>query len=145
MNEVAVIFFGRFGESLTTGPVPVRFEAMAEYTRSVSEPGYERNIHTDTAIARQYGLDQPIAEGRMWITLLSVMLGNAFGRAWMSSGSFNVTFTQMVKPGDEITARGVVTESQPVPDGRRVQLDVWCENQRGEKVAAGTASCTLHT
>src|SRR5438105_1007944 len=46
-----------------------------------------------------------------------------------------VRFGAMVKPGDELTCRGVVRE---VRDGLAV-LDVWAENQRGEKVTTGEA------
>lgn len=143
MTTVAADFRGEVGERVESAPVPVRFETMAEYTRSVSEPGYERSIHTDLEIARQYGLDEPIAEGRMWTTLLSTLLGTALGRAWLSTGVLSLTFIKMVKPGDLIKARGVVTLVQTEPGGRRVQFEVWCENQRGENVAVGNASCLI--
>ena len=143
MATATADFRGEVGERVESAPVPVRLETMAEYTRSVSEPGYEQNIHTDLEIARRYGLDEPIAEGRMWTTLLSTLLGTALGRAWLSTGALSLTFTKMVKPGDEITARGVVTAVRAEPAGRRVQLEVWCENQRGEKVAVGSAACLI--
>lgn len=143
MTTAGVDFRCQIGERVESAPLPVRLETMAEYTRSVSEPGYERNIHTDLEIARQYGLDEPIAEGRMWTTLLSTLLGTALGRAWLSTGALSLTFIKMVKPGDEISARGVVTAVEPEPKGRRVRFEVWCENQRGEKVAVGSAACLL--
>ena len=145
MATATADFRGEVGERVESAPVPVRLETMAEYTRSVSEPGYERNIHTDLEIARRYGLDEPIAEGRMWTTLLSSLLGTALGRAWLSAGALSLTFLKMVKPGYEIKACGVVTAVRAEPAGRRVQLEVWCQNQRGEKVAAGSASGLIQT
>lgn len=133
-------FEGEIGKRLALGPVPVRFEAMAEYTRSVSEPGYERNIHTDPDYARRYGFDRPIAEGRMWVTLLSALLGSALGPAWLAGGSLAATFLKPVKPGDTITAHANATASRVGEDGRRLELEVWCTNQHAEKVMAGTAS-----
>jgi acyl dehydratase len=138
MARATASFRGEVGERLTSGPVPVSLEGMAAYTRSLSEPGYEQNIHTDPDFARRYGLDEPIAEGRMWTTLLSTLLGSALGHAWLTTGALAVTFLKMVKQGDLITAHAVVTAS-----GRRCEFDVWCENQRGEKVVVGTASCLI--
>lgn len=136
-------FKGVVGEHLTSDAISVRLDVMGEYTRAVAEPGYERNIHNDAEVARRYGLEEPIAEGRMWTTLLSAMLASALGPAWLSAGSFAVNFTRMVKAGDRITGHAVVTGSEAEPGGRRIRFEVWCENQRGEKVMVGTASCLV--
>lgn len=136
-------FTGKPGEGLTVGPVPVHLEAMARCTLSVSDPGYERNIHTDPEVARRYGFEQPIAEARLWTTLLSGLLGGALGPAWLSGGTLAIAFLKPVLPGDQITAHAVVTARKPEPDGKRLDFEVWCVNQREEKVATGTASCLV--
>jgi len=41
--------------------------------------------------------------------------------------------------GDTVTARGRVTEVQ----ADSVSLEVWCENQRGGQVIAGTAQVPI--
>ena len=39
-----------------------------------------------------------------------------------------------------VTVHGEVKEKRPEQGATRVVVDVWCENQPGEKTAAGTAS-----
>jgi acyl dehydratase len=45
----------------------------------------------------------------------------------------------MVRPGDELTCRGVVRE---VSDGHAV-IDIWAENEAGEKVTTGEAEVEI--
>jgi len=52
----------------------------------------------------------------------------------------SVTFVQPVYAGDRLTVRGVVKELRPEGAAIRVVVDVWCENQHGQKTAVGTAS-----
>jgi acyl dehydratase len=51
-----------------------------------------------------------------------------------------VAFIKPVYVGDRLTVHGVVKEKRPEDGATRVVVDVWCENQHGEKTAAGTAS-----
>jgi 3-hydroxybutyryl-CoA dehydratase len=56
----------------------------------------------------------------------------------------SMTFIKPVYVGDRLTVHGVVTEVRPEPSGAtRVVVEVWCENQQGEKTAVGTAGGTL--
>ena len=50
-----------------------------------------------------------------------------------------VRFAAMVRPGDVLTCSGVVREV----DGGRATLDVWAENQDGEKVTTGEAEVEI--
>ena len=43
-------------------------------------------------------------------------------------------------PGDTVTARGVVRERTEEDDRVKLLLDVWLENQRGDKVLVGNAT-----
>ena len=45
----------------------------------------------------------------------------------------------MVRPGDELTCKGVVREV----DGGRAVIDIWAENQDGEKVTTGEAEVEI--
>ena len=45
----------------------------------------------------------------------------------------------MVRPGDVLTCKGTVREV----DGDRATLDVWAENQDGEKVTTGEAEVEI--
>ena len=51
-----------------------------------------------------------------------------------------MAFIKPVLAGDTLTVHGVVKERQPEAGRTRVVVEVWCENQHGEKTAVGTAS-----
>jgi acyl dehydratase len=54
-----------------------------------------------------------------------------------------MSFIKPVYAGDRLTVHGVVAALRPQEGGTRVVVDVWCENQQGEKTAVGTASGLL--
>lgn len=100
-------------------------------------------IHFDPEFARRHGLPAPIATGMISEGYLSQMLTEAFGAAWLQGGRISVAFVKPVYAGDEVSCHAVVSER--VEDGAGVTLtfELWCENQRGEKVTAGTASVKI--
>jgi 3-hydroxybutyryl-CoA dehydratase len=100
------------------------------------EPEDEKNIHTDDGIARAAGLPAAIAAGVQFMSYIFEMLERSYGFASVQGTVLDVRIRAPVFAGDEITARGTVTG---VADGR-ASLEVWCENQRGEHVIAGTAA-----
>ena len=51
-----------------------------------------------------------------------------------------VSLVKPIFPGDRITIRGRVKEKIPEGEKTRIFLEVWLENQRGEKTTLGTAS-----
>lgn len=99
------------------------------------EPEDEKNIHTDDAVARAAGLPAAIAAGVQFMSYIFEMLQQAYGASSVIGTVLDVRIRAPVFAGDTVTARGQVTG---IVDGRAV-LDVWCENQRGEHVIAGTA------
>jgi acyl dehydratase len=102
-----------------------------------------RNIHTDDEVARQAGLPRAVCQGTQHMTYLSEVLKRFFGENWIRGGRLSVTFTGLVMPGDVVTPRAIVREKVSETDGRRLSLEVWVENQRGEKVVVGTASAPM--
>jgi hypothetical protein len=78
-------------------------------------------------------------------TLLSYvleMLYNHFGQNWLYHGKIKVSFIGGgAVNGDVVTAHGRVTGVEPEAGGSRVKLDVWLENQMGNKIVVGEASC----
>jgi hypothetical protein len=102
-----------------------------------------RNIHTDAAEARERGLPGPIASGQMSFAYLHELLARQFGDDFLWGGHLSVTFVKPVAAGDTVTAHGLVKERQA--EGRRTRfiIEVWLENQRGEKTAAGEAQVTV--
>jgi acyl dehydratase len=99
-----------------------------------------RSIHTDEAWARQKGFRTTLAQGMMSTAYVSEMMTALLGAGFVKGGTMSVAFVQPVYAGDRLTVRGVVRELRPEPGGTRVVVEVWCENQHGQKTAAGTAS-----
>ncbi len=99
------------------------------------EPEDEKNIHTDDAVARVAGLPAAIAAGVQFMSYVFEMLQRSYGSSSVQGTVLDVRIRAPVFAGDKVTARGQVTG---VADGRAI-LEVWCQNQRGERVIAGTA------
>ncbi len=104
------------------------------------------NIHTDAELARQGlgGFEKPIASGRMSVEYGVQALAKWFGRdAADHSGRVDLRFMVPVVSGDTLHVRGVVTYLRERDDGTTVNIEMWLDNQKGQKVAAGTASVHL--
>ena len=107
------------------------------------EPEGERNIHTDDGVARAAGLPAAIAAGVQFMSYLFEMLYQEYGFESVPGTALDVRIRAPVFAGDTVTARGRVTAFEVLDSGGRVHLDVWCENQRGERVIIGAASVTV--
>jgi len=102
-----------------------------------------RSIHTDEAWARAKGFRVPLAQGMMSTAYVSEMMTSFLGAGFVQGGSMSVTFTRPVYAGDRLTVHGVVTEMRAENGRPRVMVEVWCENQHGEKTMVGSASGLL--
>ena len=63
-----------------------------------------------------------------------------FEIGWIQGGRLDVSLVKPIFPGDTITVRGVVRDKVREGKFTRIMLDVWLENQNGEKATVGTAS-----
>ena len=102
-----------------------------------------RSIHTDEEWARKKGFRAPLAQGMMSTAYVSEMMTNFLGEGFVKGGTLSMAFLQPVYAGDTLTVHGVVKEKRPEGAATRVVVEVWCENQEGERTAAGTASGLL--
>ena len=102
-----------------------------------------RSIHTDEAWARRKGFRTTLAQGMMSTAYVSEMMTRFFGAGFVRGGTMSMAFVQPVYAGDRLTVRGVVKELRADGAATRVIVDVWCENQHGQKTAVGTASGVL--
>jgi len=98
------------------------------------------SIHTDEAWARKKGFRTTLAQGMMSTAYVSEMMTQLLGAGFIRGGTMSVAFIKPVYAGDRLAVHGVVKEMRPESGGTRVVVDVWCENQHGEKTAAGQAS-----
>lgn len=95
-------------------------------------------IHTDVETAREMGLGDVIAHGMLSMGFLGQYLTTLAGPEGVRR--LKVRFQAMVRLQDVLTCRGIVKELGPVDGGRQLALlEVWAENQKGEKVTAGEA------
>lgn len=102
-----------------------------------------RNIHTDWEYAEKAGFPAPIAQGLMSHAYLSEMLTNFFGESWLKGGKLSIAFLHYTLPGNTITAKGVITNKKTDGSAVRFEIEVWCENQSGQKTVAGTATALV--
>jgi acyl dehydratase len=107
--------------------------------------GSEKTIHTDYEAAAKEGLPAPVAIGPQVAALTFRQLRLCFGQGWIVGGKYDLTFRKPVFVTDFCVARGVVTRTEPEGDKLRVYCDVWVENQKADKVIAGTASGLVAT
>ncbi|MSQ07281.1 MAG: hypothetical protein EXR54_01840 [Dehalococcoidia bacterium] len=120
-----------------------RFESLSRALRSGQEAPPPSNIHPDAAQARRLGLPGPIASGQMSFAYLHELLARQFGDDFLWGGHLAVTFVKPVAAGDTVIAQGLVRECRA--EGRRIHytLEVWLENQRGERTSLGEAQVTV--
>lgn len=100
-------------------------------------------IHLDKDFAEKSGLGGTIAHGMLILAYLSQMMTIAFGQSWLSGGRLNVRFKEPARPGDVITASGVIRSVEQGENEIRVNCSVLCQNQKGEVVITGDSSVKL--
>ena len=98
------------------------------------------SIHTDEAWAHQKGFRTCLAQGMMSTAYVSQMMVKLLGPGFARGGTLSMAFIKPVYAGDRLTVHGVVKDKQPDDGATRVIVDVWVENQHGEKTAVGHAS-----
>jgi acyl dehydratase len=102
-----------------------------------------RSIHSDEAFARAKGFRAPLAQGMMSTAYVSELMTGLLGAGFVKGGTMSMAFIKPVYAGDRLTVHGVVKDVQTEATPTRVVVEVWSENQDGEKTAVGTASGLL--
>lgn len=102
------------------------------------------NIHTSIADAHQHGQPDAIAQGLCSAAYISEVCVNFFGPSWITTGRLSTAFIRPVVVRDTITASALVKRLEEEEGGRkRLWVDVWCKNQRGELITVGRASAQV--
>ena len=102
-----------------------------------------KNIHTDLGFATSCGFPTRGASGAMMVGYLTELMVDLFGEDWLrqqSSPNLSLKFIRVVDVDDKITARASVTSKREEGSGVLFDMDVWCENQNGDKVVVGTGT-----
>ena len=71
---------------------------------------------------------------------LAELMIDLFGEQWLNHGNMNLKFIALVDVDDTLVCKAIVTSKEAEDSSTRFTLDVWCENQHSNKVAAGTAT-----
>ena len=103
------------------------------------------NIHNSPELAqRRLGTTYTLASGRMSVAFASESLRKFFGSdVFNHTGTVNLKFLRPVKEGDTITVSGSVNSRQEVENGTMVIVDLYCENQNGDKTAIGQGTAIV--
>lgn len=101
------------------------------------------SIHSDEAFARTRGFRAPLAQAMMSTAYVSELMTRFLGAGFVKGGTMSMTFIKPVFAGDRLAVHGVVKERRPEHGRTRVVVEVWCENQDGDKTAVGTATGLL--
>jgi acyl dehydratase len=99
-----------------------------------------RSIHSDEAWARQKGFRACLAQGMMSTAYVSQLMVNLLGPSFARGGTMSMAFIKPVYAGDRLSVHGIIKDKQPDNGATRVVVEVWVENQHGEKTAVGHAT-----
>lgn len=114
-----------------------------QLTRYAGASGDFNPIHQDDEFARAAGMSGVFAHGMLSMGFVAQALTD-----WAGAGTIRklgVRFTGLVRLKDVVTCRGRVLDKSSKDDLNLVDLEVWAENQRGEKVVTGRATLALPT
>ena len=98
------------------------------------------SIHTDPEWAQKKGFAAPLAQGMMSTAYVSEMMVQLLGEGFVKGGRMTVKFIKPVLVGDTLTLHGCVKAKHDEGERTRVVVELWCENQNGEKTMVGEAS-----
>ena len=71
------------------------------------------------------------------------MMVKLLGPDYARGGTMSMAFIKPVYAGDRLTVHGVIKDKQPENGATRLVVEVWVENQNGEKTAVGHATGLL--
>jgi acyl dehydratase len=93
--------------------------------------------HWDPVYAAETGLKSPIQTGEMSSAYLAEMCVNHFGASVFRNARIVCKYVASTLANETITTHGVVREKTPKGKGYRFTVDIWCDNEAGEKKTVG--------
>jgi acyl dehydratase len=126
------------GDEITPLPMNPTRETITAYVKAC---GITEKRFTDEAYARSLGMDGVIAPGNMGLAYLSRMLNDWAQGAVLRK--LEVRFRGFVKPGDQLTCKGLIVEKHARGSANSIECDVFIENENGDRPVAGSATVEL--
>ena len=111
---------------------------QAKIDRYAGASGDGNPLHTDAQFAANTQFGGTIAHGMLLLAYLSEMMTTNVGGAWLNGGRLKARFRAPARPGDTVTASGLVTQGEQ----GRLRCEVQCRNQHGEVLVTGEAEVT---
>jgi len=93
--------------------------------------------HWDPVYAAETGLKAPIQTGEMSSAYLAEMCVNHFGRNFFVNARMVCKYVAATLANEVITTHGIVSEKTPKGNGFRFKVEIWAENEAGEKKTVG--------
>jgi acyl dehydratase len=93
--------------------------------------------HWDPVYARETGLPAPIQTGEMSSAYIAEMCVNWFGANFFRNARITCKYIASTWANEVITTGGTVREKTPSGNGYRFTVDVWAQNEAGEKKTVG--------
>jgi len=113
-----------------------------QIVRYAASAGDFNRLHLDEPYAHQVGFPGLFAPGMLPMSFVGQLLS-----AWLRRGhirKLSARFVKIVWPGDELTCRGRIAELRKEGGGCYADVELWAENQKGELVLRGAATCELY-
>ena len=123
---------------LVKGPIQ-----QIQLTRYAGASGDFNPIHQDDEFARAAGMGGVFAHGMLSMGFVGQLVTD-----WAGAGQvrkLGVRFAGLVRLKDTITCRGRVLAKSSKDDVHLVDLEVWADNDKGDKVVTGKATVALPT
>ena len=131
------------GATRITRDTPVGFELIGVKKKAAIQLmgsrlwGRFNPNHWDPVYAAATGLKAPIQTGEMSSAYLSEMCVNYFGADFFRGARMNCKYVASTFANEIITTYGIVREKTPKGDGFRFKVDIWADNEEGERKTIG--------
>ena len=120
----------------------IRKQSGRELTGTVKIARMPPNLGAvhDDRLAKSAGLKGGFIVNEYHFAQITHMLLEYFGTTWFTHGEIEVRYIAPLLDKDTFIPKARITGEESPGSGRLV-LEIWCENQNGQKLAAGKASC----
>jgi acyl dehydratase len=113
-----------------------------QIVRYAAAAGDFNRLHLDEPFTHQVGFPGLFAPGMLPMAFIGQSL-----TSWLRRGhvrKLSARFVKIVWPGDELTCRGRIAELRRESGACYADVELWAENQKGELVLRGLATCELY-
>ena len=113
-----------------------------QIVRYAASSGDFNRLHLDEPYAHAVGFPGLFAPGMLAMAFVGQLLS-----AWLRRGhvrKLSARFIKIVWPNDELTCRGRIAELRKENGACYADVELWAENQKGELVLRGQATCELY-